>query len=120
GYFLAIKILMQLLTAFPYFAELSYNFIDFVVGYLHWVFLGVVSITLFAFLDHFGLFKITKPVFYIYLTGFLLSEALIFYKGLAIWMALPFLSDYFIVLVGISALIPIAVFMILAKNLKSP
>lgn len=117
GVFLIGKIFMQLLTMHPYFVHLSYNFIDFVVGYLHWVFLGVVSISLFAFLHHFKLIKLPKPVFYIYLTGFLLSEALIFYKGIAIWLALPFPNNYFLILVLISALIPIAVISLLIRNL---
>lgn len=119
GAFLAIKIILQLFTTFPYFADLSYNFIDFVVGYLHWVFLGVVSISLFAFLDHFGLFKLSKSNFYIYLTGFLLSEFLIFYKGIAIWKGLPFLANYFVIVVIVSALIPLAVLRLLLQNLKS-
>ncbi len=120
GMFLLIKIFLQLLTAIPFFADLSFNYIDFVVGYLHWVFLGVVSVALFAFLKYFGLLEISRSAFYIYITGFLLSEVLIFYKGLAIWLALPFFSDYFIMLMIISGLIPIAVFSLLIKNLKSP
>lgn len=119
GILLAAKVVMQLLTCFPYFVNLTYNIIDFVVGYLHLVFLGVVSISLFAFLNHFGLLRIPRPVFYIYLTGFILSEALIFYKGLAIWLALPFFEGYFLNLVIISALIPIAVLSLMIKNLKS-
>jgi len=119
GIFLLVKILMQLLSSFPYFVNLTYNIIDFVVGYLHWVFLGVVSVSLFAFLDHFGLLRLSKKVFYVYLAGFLLSEALIFYKGTAIWLALPFQVDYFLILVIISALIPIAVLSMLIGNLKS-
>lgn len=120
GICLLIKIILQMLTAIPYFAELSANVIDFVVGYLHWVFLGVVSIALFAFLNYFRLLNISKTGFYIYLTGFLLSEALIFYKGLAIWLALPFFSDYFVILLIISALIPTAILMMLVRNFKIP
>lgn len=120
GLFLAVKILMQLLTAVPYFVDLSYNIIDFVVGYLHLVFLGVVSVALFGFLQYFRLVQISKTTFYIYLTGFLLSESLIFYKGLAIWLALPFVSNYFAMLLVVSGLIPLAVALMLIKNLKSP
>lgn len=119
GILLAAKILMQLLTAFPYFAQLSYNFVDFVVGYLHWVFLGVVSIALFAFLNHFRLLRISRKVFYVFLTGFLLSEAMIFYKGLAMWLGLPFFSEYFMLLMIVSALMPLAILMMLIQNLKT-
>ncbi|MCM4158329.1 hypothetical protein FHG64_12160 [Antarcticibacterium flavum] len=117
--FLAVKILMQLLTAFPYFAGLSYLYPDFVIGYLHLVFLGIISIALFAFLNFFNLLKISRKIFWIYLAGFLLSEALIFYKGAAIWLGLPFFTEYFLILLIISALMPLAIAILLAKNLKS-
>jgi len=51
--------LLQLLTAFPYFANLAATFLDFTVGYLHWTFLGVVTIALFFLLDYFKLMRIS-------------------------------------------------------------
>lgn len=117
--FLAVKVLMQLLTAIPYFSELSYLYPDFVIGYLHLVFLGIISIALFAFLKLFNLFKISRKIFWIYLAGFLLSEVLIFYKGAAIWLGLPFFTEYFHLLLLVSALMPLAIAILLGKNLKS-
>ncbi len=49
---LTIKMVLQLLTSFPYFADLAATFTDFTIGYLHWTFLGVVSIGLFFLLDY--------------------------------------------------------------------
>lgn len=117
--FLAVKILMQLLTAIPYFAEVSYLYPDFVIGYLHLVFLGIISIALFAFLKFFNLFRLSRNIFYIYLAGFLLSELLIFYKGAAIWLGLPFFTEYFLILLIVSALMPLAIAILFGKNLKS-
>lgn len=118
GVFLGIKILMQLLTAIPYFAEVSFLYTDFVIGYLHLVFLGLISIALFSFLKSFGLIEMSRKIFWIYLAGFLLSELLIFYKGSAIWLGLPFFSEYFTVLLIVSSLIPLAIAIVLFKNLK--
>ncbi|HSI69980.1 MAG TPA: hypothetical protein VK941_07095 [Gillisia sp.] len=118
GVFLAIKIVMQLLTAIPYFAEISFLYTDFVIGYLHLVFLGTISIALFAFLLSFNLIRMSPKTFWIYLAGFLLSELLIFYKGSAIWLGLPFFTKYFTVLLLVSSLIPIAVAILLFKNLN--
>jgi hypothetical protein len=118
GVFLGLKIAMQLLTAFPYFAEISFLYMDFVIGYLHLVFLGTISIALFAFLIAFQLLQMSRRIFWIYLAGFLLSEFLIFYKGAAIWLALPFFSEYFTVLLGVSSLIPFAILLLLLKNLN--
>jgi hypothetical protein len=119
GILLAGKILLQLLTGLPYFASISFIYSDFVVGYLHWVFLGVVSIALFALLNHFKLLRLPKPVFWIYFTGFVLSEILIFYKGTSIWLGLPFFKQYFMILVLISSLMALAVGILLGNNLLS-
>lgn len=117
AFLLVIKILMQLVSSLPYFADLAYNTVDFVIGYLHLTFLGVVSISLFAFLAAARLLRLQKWVFWIYLTGFILSEAVIFYKGTAIWLRLPLFQDYFKILVIISSLIPLAVALMLVRNL---
>ncbi|QED38122.1 hypothetical protein FK178_10480 [Antarcticibacterium arcticum] len=117
--FLIVKVLLQLLTALPFFAELSYRYPDFVIGYLHLVFLGVISISLFAFLVYFGLLKLKKRIFYIYFTGFILSEILIFYKGAAMWLGLAFFSEYFLLLVSLSSLMPISIGLLLYYNLQS-
>ncbi len=119
GVFLAVKVLLQLMTAIPYFADLSALYTDFVIGYLHWTFLGVISISLFAFFQYFGFLKIRKSIFGIYLAGFILSEILIFYKGTSVWLGLPFFTEYFPILVAVSALIPVAVGIMLFRNLHS-
>ena len=116
---LAVKIIMQLFSAHPFFAELAFTYTDFVIGYLHWTFLGLISISLFAFLEIAGIFKNSKSAFWIYFTGFTLSEALIFYKGTSIWLGLPFLENYFMILVVVSSLLPLSLFIILFKNLLS-
>src|SRR5690606_20126290 len=51
GVLMIAKILLQVLSAVPYFADIAFNYPDLVIGYLHWVFLGVVSIALFALLS---------------------------------------------------------------------
>ncbi|HSJ12210.1 MAG TPA: hypothetical protein VK916_05965, partial [Gillisia sp.] len=117
--FLIIKVFMQLLTALPYFASLSYRYTDFVIGYLHLVFLGVISIALFAFLVQFGLLNFRKKIFLLYFSGFILSEILIFYKGTAMWLGWPFISEYFTILVVVSSLMPLAIGILLIENLQN-
>ncbi|SKB80698.1 hypothetical protein SAMN05660776_3098 [Salegentibacter holothuriorum] len=118
GILLLGKIFMQSLTAIPFFADLAFENLDFVIGYLHWVFLGFVSLVLFGFLNWLKLIRLPKNAFYLYLSGFLISEMLIFYKGLVLWLGLPFFSNYFLILVLVSALIPISVGWILGFNLR--
>ncbi|MHA6279392.1 hypothetical protein ACXYMT_04350 [Salinimicrobium sp. CAU 1759] len=114
---LMIKLILQLLSAFPWFARLAFNFPDFVIGYLHWVFLGVVSIILFAFLAHSQLIRFSKWVFWFYFTAFLMTEALIFYKGFATWMEFPLFEDYYRLLAYSSIFLPLSVGVLLFKNL---
>jgi hypothetical protein len=113
---LVLKMILQLLTAAPYFAKLSFQIIDFVIGYLHLTFLGVVSIMLFVLLDFYKLIRLSKASVAIYITGFVISECLIFYKGLAVWLKLSVLDNYFFILVIISGLIPVALGGLLIKN----
>lgn len=117
GLLLLVKLLLQLFSAIPYFANLAFNFPDFVIGYLHWVFLGVVSIPLFVFLMRFGLLKLPKLLFWLYFTAFVATEALIFYKGTVTWLELPLLPDYFRILAYTSVFLPLSIGVLLSKNL---
>ena len=118
GILLVGKIFMQSLTAISFFADLAFENLDFVIGYLHWVFLGFVSLALFGFLNWLKLIRLPRKAFYLYLSGFVISEILIFYKGFVLWLGLPFFSSYFLILVLVSALIPIAVGWIMGLNFR--
>lgn len=95
GVLALLKMILQLLTVLPYFANLAVTILDFTIGYLHWTFLGVVTISLFLFLDYLKLFKLSTKGYYLYLLGFMLTEGLIFYKGFIIWQNLPLIDGYF-------------------------
>ncbi len=112
------KIVSQTLTSFPYFAELVSQLKDFVIGYLHLTFLGIVSLSLFVFLKEFGLIKLSKFWVQIYLSGFILSETLIFYKGFCNWQQLSIINNYYEILVIASAFIPIGILGIFIQNIK--
>ena len=119
GLLLLVKIGLQLISALPYFANLAYLYQDFVIGYLHWTFLGLVSLCLFAFLEHFKLIRINSQILTIYILGFIFSEILIFYKGLGLWLGWPAFAIQPWLLVAISAFIPLAVGILLMKNLNT-
>ena len=111
-----IKISLQVFTGIPYFSELATNILDFVIGYLHLTFLGVVTIATFVFLKFFKLIQLPKIWTQIYILGFILSEVLIFYKGFSAWQQTYLIDKYFIFLVICSALIPIGILGILLKT----
>ncbi|WP_343329870.1 hypothetical protein [Polaribacter staleyi] len=114
-----LKIIIQTITAIPYFATLSYQIKDFVIGYLHLVFLGVISLSILFFLHQNKLISIPKKWILIYLTGFILSEVFIFYKGFCNWQQLSIINNYYVILVLVSALLPIGVLGIFISNLKT-
>ena len=113
-----IKILLQLLTAFPYFANLAASITDFTIGYLHWTFLGVVTIGLLLFLDYFKLLQLSRRAYYLYMLGFLLTETLIFTKGIIAWQRLSLFNGYFEALAISSFLLPLALVFVLVANQK--
>lgn len=113
---LIVKMILQLFSTLPYFANLAVTILDFTIGYLHWTFLGVISIGIFFLLDYFGLIKFTKPTYFIYLMGFAFTEILIFYKGMAAWLRWPLVEGYLKYLAMGSALIPLAILLILWKS----
>lgn len=115
---LVAKIGMQLFSAHPYFASLIFLLKNFVIGYLHLVFLGVVIPVMMALLHYFGLLKISRKFMVLYLLAFATTEALIFYKALALWIGLPFFRDYYICLAVLSILFPVAVIILFVDNLK--
>ena len=113
AFLLLVKMILQWLTAWPYFANLAATVLDFTIGYLHWTFLGVISVAIFFFLEFFGLTKLTRMALAMYLGGFLLTEGLMFYRGMAAWLGWPLFEDYSKLLAGGSLLIPMAVILVL-------
>ncbi|WP_026810150.1 hypothetical protein [Arenibacter latericius] len=113
---LCAKMMLQLLSTFPYFANLAATILDFTVGYLHWTFLGVISLGLFFVLEYFRMIKLTRVSYAIYLMGFVFTETLIFYKGMAAWLRWPLVDGYLKYLAIGSVLIPIAILLILWQS----
>lgn len=113
-----VKISLQFLTTFPYFADLAATVTDFTIGYLHWTFLGVVTLGLLLFLNYFDLLRISKKAYYLYLLGFLLTESLIFIKGISAWQKWPIFDSYYELLAVSSLLIPLALVILLVMNIK--
>jgi hypothetical protein len=119
AFLFAVKMILQLLTSLPYFANLATTILDFTIGYLHWTFLGVVSISLFLLLCRYKLIRLPKNFMALYLFGFIASEGLIFYKGMVSWLRFPLFDGYFVALVLVSATIPIALLYLLIDTYRT-
>lgn len=116
---MVVKLCMQFFSAFPYVANLAFLFKNFVIGYLHLVFLGIVIPAMLVFLIYFKLIAVPKSFLWLFFFAFFSTEVLIFYKAIAIWLGLPFFAEYYLLLAILSCTFPIAVGMLFFKNIKS-
>lgn len=91
---LLIKMLMQLLGSFQYTANLITNNVYLTIGFLHWIFLGVVSLALLALLEKANLMRLNPLSIRLYILGFVFTEFIIFYKPAEKILHFPFLPQY--------------------------
>ena len=113
-----VKLIFQLLGSTPYFANAISSNVNLIIGYLHWTFLGVVSISLLLFLQHFKLIQLSKNNMFFYLIGFILTETLIFYKGLTVWFKLYLINNYFMYLIIVSVVFLVGIGVIFFNQFK--
>ncbi len=103
-----LKIILQTFQAFPFFSGISYLFKGlFIIGYIHLVTLGFISL----FLLFFALkSRIIAPNYffkkgiYLYLTGFVLTETVLFLQGLFLLNSIFVLSSIFNLLMVVFSL----------------
>lgn len=110
GLVVLLKILLQTLSVIPYFAHLAYRIPEFIIGYLHGVFLGIVTPAIFLFVSYFLGIPISKKALTLYWFAFVFTELLIFYKALSVWLHGSWWQEYYLVLAVGSLLFPLSVF----------
>ena len=113
-----LKLGMQLLSSIPYIGRITFFNIDIVIGYLHLIFLGIMSLSILYFLLIYKEIEIPKWALYIYIFLFFLTEGLIFYKGVNLFIGGILFSGYFWLLAMASTLFLIPVSIFLIKSLK--
>lgn len=115
---LIAKMILQVLSAIPYFAELVFIYKDFIIGYLHMIFLGVIVPMLLIFLRQQDLAQVSTRAFKVFYIGFFLTEALIFYRGFAGWLGFPFFASYYNLLAACTLIFPLSLIIIFGRNIK--
>lgn len=108
----ALKILMQVLSSFPYFVEKSLALKPFfIIGYLHLFTLAFMSVFLFVFLIELDKIqlksKISKIGLLIFLMGVLFTETLLFSQGFLFLFGIGNIGYYNMILLMASAFIVI-------------
>ena len=95
---LSIKLLLQLGSTIPSLSQLAFGFRPIVIGYLHLVLLGVISIFLIGYILSFQLIKITKLTTIgvgVLVTGIFVNELFLMMQGVAAlrYHLIPFINE---------------------------
>ncbi|MEM1260725.1 MAG: hypothetical protein AAGH81_19530, partial [Bacteroidota bacterium] len=114
---IALKLVLQLASGFPFVAELASTILDFTIGYLHLVFLGVITPAILMLAKKLEWLTISKWAIRIYLLGFFGSEFLIFYRGFAAWLGGEPIPRHTSLLAGVSGFVLVGLWGILFKNM---
>lgn len=108
---LVAKAFLQALLVIPAIAVMSYTIRMYVIGFLHLVLLGIMTLGISAFALAKGWIPVTKlslVAWYLLAAGFLLTELLLFGQGTLIWAQKGFIPDYHLWIFLSSILFPLS------------
>lgn len=95
---LSVKLLLQLGSTIPSLSNLAFGFRPIVIGYLHLVLLGVITLFLLGYIFsemHFRLNKITTTGIFIFASAVMLNEIILMVQGTAAmsYNTIPFVNE---------------------------
>ncbi len=122
---LFLKAALQGILVFPAIAVISYTIRMYVIGFLHLVLLGILTLGISGLAVQKNWVEdtaISRSGLGLLLVGFVISELLLFGQGTLIWLQLGFLEDYHLFLFLGSCLFPIGLGLLLTQVLtqKTP
>lgn len=118
---LTIKLLLQLGSTIPSLSTITFGFRPIVIGYLHLVLLGVITLFILGYAMHIGQLaetKMSKTGISVFIVAVILNELALMVQGSAAmgYIIVPFINE---VLFGIAILLFAGVFMIALSKSKS-
>lgn len=106
-----LKVLLQTLVILPAVAEAGYTIRNYIIGFIHLMLLGVVTLFVLGYALREGLLsdrqRSVRVGAGLIVAGFTGSELLLLLQGSLQWMQAGFLPFYYESLFGVSALIPV-------------
>lgn len=109
----AAKIIVQSSVVLPFVAKAAYTIRNYVIGFIHLILLGAISSFILAIafknkqLDNEKM--LSRVGVYLLLSGFILSEFILFLQGTMLWGAKGFLPAYYELLFVFSLLMPLGI-----------
>lgn len=116
--FILMKCVLQILSGMPFFTDLTVEVYDFIIAYLHLVFLGIISVSLLIYMKIFQLIDVSKSTFVLFLEAVIISEGLLIYRGICEWLNLEVTDQFDSYMIGASAMIPISLLLLLIQSLR--
>lgn len=94
----AIKLLLQTASTYPSLSQLAFGFRPIVIGYLHLVLLGVISLFLFGYLLLHKMItfnRLTKWPLITFVSGIIINESLLLLQGVAgiVYISIPRINE---------------------------
>ena len=118
-----IKIMIQASVVVPHIATVAYTIRNFVLGFIHLLLLGMASCFILGFAANENLIslssKTAKCGLAILLAGIILSEFILFGQGVLLWGEMGFLPAYYIMIFGVSVLMPIGLVVFVYSQFSS-
>ena len=95
---LTVKLFLQMGSTIPSLSDLAFGFRPIVIGYLHLVLLGVITLFLLGYMFAENHFIANKKIFtgaFVFATGVILNEALLMLQGTAAisYTTIPFINE---------------------------
>ncbi len=90
-----LKAVLQFMGSFQYYADLSFQIRDFIIGYLHLIMLGIFTPFLLILGHEFGFYILKKKAFWLFYSGFLITETLIFTRAVLVWFKITAPTAFF-------------------------
>ena len=106
-----LKCVIQAVVVIPSIAEVAYTIRNFVLGFLHLLLLGSISLGLLALANNRGVIDLfrssTRIALVLFIAGFAITEILLFVQGAMFWGSLGLIPYYYEILFISSLLLPI-------------
>lgn len=112
---IVLKVLVHVAVALPAVATISYTIKNFVIGFIHLVVIGSVSLSVAGVLLRRGLLPdgpFAKYGWQMLLTAFIVTELILMGQGLMLWMGQGFFPNYHLILFLASVLFPLSLLLI--------
>lgn len=116
-----IKIILQLLSSLPVIADAAYRYPNFIIAYLHLIFIGFISFSLFAFFMQKEIIKINRVTgagMLLLFIGFVITELLLVLHALTAWLGLSSISNFSCYLFYFSVCMPVGLLLLTSNCLN--